>query len=277
MAGERLSEISEMARRRFLASLAVLGVPFAVPRSVRGAPLPHEVAAFPRNDPARVQSVVGSSHGNLDVVRQLVTEQPALAKASWDWGFGDWETALGAASHTGRREIAELLIAQGAHPTIFSAAMLGDVDTVRAFLTADPALFRLPGPHGLTLLHHARVGGPDAARVMDFLTDRFGADDAPPAVEGDAEIEARYSGRYRFDTDPSVGIGVEIGVEVRNGFLLVGAGQQPNSRVVRVEEHVFHPTGATAVRLRFEVADGRARALSVMDGPLTIGGQRIAE
>jgi hypothetical protein len=224
-----------------------------------------------------VQSVVGSSHGNLDVVRELVTDQPTLAKASWDWGFGDWETPLGAASHTGRREIAELLIGNGAHPTIFSAAMLGDVDTVRAHLAADPALFRLPGPHGLTLLHHARVGGADAERVVDFLDDRFGADDAPAAVEGDVDLEARYSGRYRFATDPSSDIAVDIGVAVRSGFLLVGAGEQPNSRVVRVEEHAFHPTGAPAVRLRFEVADGRARALTVVDGPLAIRGGRIAE
>jgi hypothetical protein len=266
------TDASEMARRPFLATLAALGVPFALPRSARAAVPRHEPADFPRNDAARVQSVVGSSHGNFEVVRQLVTEQPALAKASWDWGFGDWETALGAASHTGRREIAEFLIAHGAHPTIFSSAMLGDVDTVRAHLSADPALFRLPGPHGLTLLAHARAGGAEAERVVELLTERFGADDAPVAVTGDAQIDARYSGRYRFDTDPSV----EIGVAVRNDFLLVGAGEQPNSRVVRVEEHVFHPTGAPAVRLRFQMTDGRASALTISDGPLTISGVRIA-
>ncbi len=252
-------------RRTFLASMAALGIPApTVPR--------HEPTDFPRNDPARVQSVVGASHGNIDLVRQLVTEQPALAKASWDWGFGDWETALGAASHTGRREIAELLIEHGAHPTIFSAAMLGDVDTVRAHLTADASLYALPGPHGITLLAHARVGGAEAQRVVDFLVDRFGPDAPLVPVAGDAEVEARYPGRYRFDTDPPV----EIGVAVRNGFLLVGAGEQPNSRVVRVEEHVFHPTGAPGVRLRFDVVDGRARTLAIVDGPLTITGTRMA-
>jgi hypothetical protein len=252
-------------RRTFLATMAALGIP------VRAAPR-HEPTGFPRNDPARVQSVVGASHGNLDLVRQLVSEQPALAKASWDWGFGDWETALGAASHTGRREIAQLLIAHGAHPTVFSAAMLGDVDTVRAHLTADPSLYGLPGPHGITLLAHARVGGADAERVVDYLVDRFGPDQPPLQVAGDAEVEARYTGRYRFDTDPPI----EVGAAVRNGFLLVGAGEQPNSRVVRVEEHVFHPTGAPGVRLRFDVVDGRARSLTVVDGPLTVTGARTA-
>ena len=48
-----------------------------------------------------------------------VTRPPAsaLACATLDWGFGDWETALGAASHVGRPEIAEYLIANGAEPT----------------------------------------------------------------------------------------------------------------------------------------------------------------
>jgi hypothetical protein len=271
---------TEIARRGFLASMAALGVPFAAPPAllaldaVGRAPSSLTLAAdFPRNEPSRVQSVVGASHSNFDVLRDLVTEQPALAKASWDWGFGDWESALGAASHTGRRPIAEFLIAHGARPTIFSAAMLGQVDTVRAYLTADPTLFELDGPHGITLLAHARAGGADAERVLDYLSETFGTDEAPIGFAGDAEVEARYAGRYRFDTEPPT----EIGVGVRNGFLLVGAGEQPNSRVRRVEEHAFHPTGAPAVRLRFDVVDGRARSMTIEDGPVRITGARAAE
>jgi hypothetical protein len=226
---------------------------------------------FPRNDPERVSAVVGASHGNIDVVRQLVTEQPALARSAWDWGFGDWEAPLGAASHTGRHEIAEFLIGNGAQPNVFSAAMMGDVDTVRAFLNADPTLVRLPGPHGISLLAHARVGGAEAQRVLDYLTD-IGAEDPQPGFAGDAEVEARYGGRYRFDVDPST----EIGVAVRSGFLLVGAGDQPNSRVREVQADVFHPAGAPAVRLRFDVVGGRARSLTIEEGPLTITGARTA-
>ena len=252
--------------------MAVLGVPVVTPMSVRASAVPRHVTAhFPRNDPERVSAVVGASHGNLDVVRQLVTEQPALAKSAWDWGFGDWEAPLGAASHTGRHEIAELLIAHGAQPNAFSAAMMGDVDTVRAFLTADPTLVRMPGPHGISLLAHARVGGADAERVLDYLLD-LGAEDVAQGFSGDAAMEARYGGRYRFDVDPVT----DIGVAVRNDFLLVGAGEQPNSRVRSVESDVFHPVGAPAVRLRFDVVDGRARALTIADGPLTITGTRTA-
>ena len=103
--------------------------------------------------------MVAVSHGNVARVRELLSNRPALANASWDWGYGDWESALGAASHVGNQEIARLLLAAGARPTIFSAAMLGQVETVRAFVAASPGVQKTRGPHGLTLLSHARAGG----------------------------------------------------------------------------------------------------------------------
>ena len=57
-----------------------------------------------------------------------------LANAAWDWGGGDWETGLGAAAHMGRRDIAELLLAHGARIDVFAAAMLDQVEIVRAML-----------------------------------------------------------------------------------------------------------------------------------------------
>lgn len=262
---------SGMERRRFLASMAVLGVPLTASTTlVEASDRVADSDDFPRNALERVQSVVGSSHGNFDVVRSLVSEQPALAKASWDWGFGDWETALGAASHTGRRQIAEYLIAHGARPTIFSAAMLGQLDTVRAFLVADPELYRLHGPHGISLVLHARAGGAEAQGVLDYLLERFGPDEAPFGSPGDDAVESRYGGRYRFEDDPSL----ELSVGVRNGWLMVGAGAQPTARVLEVGPDVFHPTGAPAVRLSFGVRGGRAMSLTIEDGPVSLAGVR---
>ena len=97
-----------------------------------------------------VKETVGVSHADVKRVRELVEQQPALANATVDWGFGDWETALGAASHVGRREIAELLLGHGAHPSIFSAAMLGQLDVVKAFVTASPASSARSGPTAST-------------------------------------------------------------------------------------------------------------------------------
>lgn len=269
------SKADEMARRSFLGVVG-LGVPGAVlgvgedSREPKGAPR-RTADAYPQHDPERVQGVVGASHGDLERVRSLVEEQPALAKASWDWGFGDWETALGAAAHTGRREIADFLIAHGARPTIFSAAMMGKVDTVRAYLTADPGLFLLHGPHGIPLMNHARAGGDDAQAVVDYLLSEFGPDDRPFGLPAGADTQARYGGVYRFDAP----VPFQIAVGVRNDWLLVGAGERPQSRVLRVDEDVFHPTGAPAVRLEFDVRDGRAQALTIVDGPTRVTGSRV--
>ena len=120
-------------------------------------------------DPTLVKSFVGDAHGDLDAVRNALDDQPALAKAAWDWGGGDWETALGAAAHMGRRDIAELLLAHGAHLDVFAAAMLGEVDVVRAIVAAQPEVREAKGPHGIPLRAHAEAGGDDARAVLELL------------------------------------------------------------------------------------------------------------
>jgi hypothetical protein len=120
-------------------------------------------------DPTLVQAIVANAHGDLARVRDLLAQQPRLVNASWDWGGGDWETPLGAAAHTGRREIAAYLLDHGARLDLFAAAMLGHLEVVRAALTAFPAALRVPGPHGIPLLEHARTGGEPAAPVLAYL------------------------------------------------------------------------------------------------------------
>src|SRR4029077_14655818 len=112
-------------------------------------PLPHAV----------VGEFVGRSHVDLARVTELLSAYPTLIHSSFDWGNGDWETALGAASHSGRRDIAEFLLSRGARMDIFAAAFLGKVSLVRSMLHEMPALLRQGGPHGISLLDHAKKGG----------------------------------------------------------------------------------------------------------------------
>ena len=77
------------------------------PEPARGGPVDD---AFPSLHLTLAKEIVAVSHANLARVRELVQQHPALAKASFDWGYGDAETALGAASHVGRREVAEFLL-----------------------------------------------------------------------------------------------------------------------------------------------------------------------
>jgi hypothetical protein len=123
----------------------------------------------PPIDKELVGEFVLKAHGDLAFVKQTIEREPAIVNAAWDWGGGDWETGLGAAAHVGRRDIAEYLLARGARKDLFAAAMLGEVDVVRAMLEAQPELRDARGPHGIPLRAHAEAGGEQALDVLDLL------------------------------------------------------------------------------------------------------------
>jgi hypothetical protein len=116
-----------------------------------------------------VQDFVIFAHFDPTMTKQLLEREPRLAAATIDWGGGDWESGLGGAAHMGRRDIVEVLLAHGARIDLFCAAMLGQLDAVRAFLTLEPKLIDARGPHGFNLHFHAQVGGPEAEPVLDYL------------------------------------------------------------------------------------------------------------
>ena len=49
-----------------------------------------------------VQDFVIYAHSDLEMTKKLLAKEPALLNAFMDWGNGDWESALGGASHMGR-------------------------------------------------------------------------------------------------------------------------------------------------------------------------------
>ena len=117
-----------------------------------------------------VEEFVVQSHSNLDRVKELLAQEPALVNATWDWGGGDFESALGAAGHMGRKDIAEYLLFNGARLDIFAAAMLGKLEIVKAILDAFPDALESLGPHGISLLEHAITGGEDAQEVFELIS-----------------------------------------------------------------------------------------------------------
>lgn len=116
-----------------------------------------------------VQEFVSVAHSDLNRVKELLAQEPALVNATWDWGGGDFETSLGAAGHMGRKDIANFLLEQGARIDIFVAAMLGNLDIVKAALAAYPDSINTLGPHGIPLIAHAKAGGDDAKVVLEYL------------------------------------------------------------------------------------------------------------
>lgn len=258
-----------VSRRRFLAAAPVIA---AAPLA-GAASQPQVGDQFPAHASDVVKEVVGVSHGNFDRVRQLVDRQPALAKAAWDWGFGDWESAIDAASHVGNRPIAEYLISKGARPTLFTAAMLGQLDVVKSAIAGTPGIQRTRGPHGITLLAHARAGGEKAAEVLRYLTSLGDADPAyAPTALSPAEI-AGLVGTYTFGSGPADRF--EVG-EGKNGVpTILRTGGTPRG-LIHVGSLQFHPVGADAVRIGFEMAEGRATALVVKDPDVVVTARRLS-
>lgn len=115
------------------------------------------------------QDFVIYGHSDLEMVRKLLEREPGLLNATIDWGAGDFETALGGASHMGRKDIVRFLLGKGARMDLFCAAMMGQLEAVRAMLTLEPALIDARGPHGFTLHHHAQCGQEDAVAVLEYL------------------------------------------------------------------------------------------------------------
>jgi hypothetical protein len=137
----------------------------------RDYPLPDFKPSWkkPQINRGLVQDFVIYAHSDLEMVKKLLAKEPALINSTMDWGGGDWETALGGASHMGRRDIVEFLLENGHRIDIFCAAMLGLLDAVKAFLTLQPKLIDAKGPHGFSLHFHAQVGQEAAAPVLDYL------------------------------------------------------------------------------------------------------------
>ena len=119
--------------------------------------------------PEKVKEFVIAGHGNFDKTKELLQQQPALLYATYDWGNGDFETALEGAGHTGNKEIANFLIDKGGRTNLFVLTMLGKTQIVKSFLETFPSYLMARGPHGLTLLHHAQKGGNDAKELLDYF------------------------------------------------------------------------------------------------------------
>lgn len=226
---------------------------------------------FPSQDRALVRAVVGKSHTDLEAVRELVTRSPALARAAIDWGFGDWESAIGAAAHMGRRDIAAVLLEHGARADLFTHAMLGHLDVVRAAVEASPGIQRVRGPHSFSLLHHARHGGDDASAVVRYL-EGLGDADLPVGngVASDEEL-ANLPGAYAYGKEENA----RLIVTVQRGSLRVERpGEFPRS-LARVADGVFHPMGAEHVRVTFGT-EGGVRTLTVHDPEPIVTAYRVS-
>lgn len=123
----------------------------------------------PALDLKLVQEFVGVAHTDLERTKEMLAQEPGLVNATWDWGGGDFETALGAAAHMGNAPIANFLLENGARLDLYAAAMLGRLEIVKAVLETYPEAINIPGAHGIPLITHAEMGGDPAKPVLEYL------------------------------------------------------------------------------------------------------------
>jgi hypothetical protein len=258
----------DIPRREFLSVVPLTLAAACIARADQAGAQPPRASGphplYPQHDPNLVRDLVGAAHRDEAKVREIVAAYPSMVNAAWDWGFGDWETPLGAAAHTGRRAIAEFLLEQGARMDIFAAAMLGHVEVVRGFLTASPALARTRGPHGITLLSHARAGGDDAAAAVEFLATIPEADIPEPDLPLSEEERSPLLGSYRYGTGESEVFEVKFARQLQ----IQRAGQSARN-LRRTAADSFAPAGSPRVAVRFE-----GPRLTIVDGPLRIEATR---
>ncbi len=124
-----------ITRRCVFGAIAPLTLPALLGhRPALAADLSPRSQASPSQDPRFVRETVLYAHSDAQRVLELVEARPELSNSAIDWGFGDWESAIGAAAHMGRRDIAEILLAHGARPDIFTYAMLGRLEAIKAMV-----------------------------------------------------------------------------------------------------------------------------------------------
>jgi len=122
----------------------------------------------------QVREFVTAGHFDLDKVKSMLADNPALLNAAYAWSETDHETAVMAATQTGNRAIAEFLIAQGARVDIYTASMLGQREVVSEMLDEKPELIQTQGVHGIPLLAFASLSGD--VELVQMLMERGAVD-----------------------------------------------------------------------------------------------------
>jgi hypothetical protein len=237
---------------------------------------PHD--RYPAIEMTIASEVVGVAHFNLDRLKELVDTRPELAKANWDWGFGDWESAIGAASHVGRKDIVDYLIGKGAVPTIFTYAVLGQYEMVKEMIRNYPGMQKNFGPHGITLLQHAKTGlqteGVDkskAQQLVDYLQS-LGDADGRQYLNVEETEKAKYLGDYKYGEGKDDGFTIKLNMRK---LLSLGKLGKSGGALWRIGENEFTYQGAPSVTVKFLIQNDRVISLTINEPGLTLTATKI--
>jgi uncharacterized protein len=139
-------------------------------------------------------------HSDLETVKRKVAEKPGLANA---YNAQMIESALGAAGHIGRADIAEFLLAHGAKLELAAAAMLGRKEYVADAIKKDPKAAKSGGAHNIPIAFHAALSGD--VEIIQMLWDAGAEEEVKGSLLGavmkDRLPMARWLLEHGADTD----------------------------------------------------------------------------
>lgn len=238
---------------------------------------------FPNIDPQIVQEIVGKSHFDLDYVKKHVEARPELARSVWEWRFGDFESAIGAASHVGRRDIALYLLSKGARTTIFTHVMLGHLEVVRAMIQSIPGIQKTMGPHGLSLLHHAYAGKQmkdtmtglenEAVEMTIEYLENLGDAGGETYIEISPEDQKKYLGDYKYGDGEKEGFTIELNMRK---LLALGPIGGFGGALYKINENEFIYNGAPSVIITFDIQAEKVKSLTLREPGLTLHAKKVS-
>jgi len=237
---------------------------------------------FPNISPKIIAEVVGKSHFDFDGVKTLVEKRPELSRSVWEWRFGDFESAIGAASHVGRRDIALYLMRKGARPTLLTFAMLGNFHVVRAAIEVSPDIQGITGPHGISLLDHARAGErmkeemsaieiENLERTIDYLT-KLGNADGKTYLDVSSEEQKKYLGNYRYGNGEKEGFTIDINMRK---LLSLGPIGGFGGALYKIGDNKFIYNGAPSVEITFDMQNNNVHSMTITDPNVTIQAKKV--
>jgi hypothetical protein len=236
---------------------------------------------YPSIDDAIVAEVVGASHFNLPRLKELVDARPELARATWDWAFGDWESAIGAASHVGRRDIAQYLLSKGARPDIFTFTMLGHHDVVKSMIESQPGIQTISGPHGISLLQHAKNGFDTAdtpeqknnsTKLISYLESLDNADVTEKYLGMEETEKSKYLGDYIYGSGPTEGFSIKLNMKK---MISLGKLGKQGGALLRRKENVFTYQGSPSVTISFGFEGDKVVSLTVTEPGLKLTAKKV--
>lgn len=233
-----------------------------------------EPKRYPAITEELANEVVAVSHFDLSKLKDLVDKRPELANAAWDWGFGDWETAIGAASHVGRNDIIQYLISKGARPNIFTFAALGSYTTVKSMIKFMPGLQKTLGPHGISLLQHATNGESktkDTKKLIEYLT-KLGDADGIEYKTIDEDEKQKYVADYKYGEGEYDGFSVKVNSRKK---LLFGKLGKSGGSLLKIDDQAFTYNGAPSVKISFQTTNDKIISLTVSEPGLTLIAKRV--